>query len=138
MHTPPTTTETEDALIKAMNDLGVFSYVASVGRDKPPAVLNYPACMVFFTGDSDTGNTPRPVRRLNFTTAILAKNLTGEKAAADAGYALIDSVRDAVHGKYLGLVNTSKWACSSRRFMDFTAGVVTYIVEFNVDVYLTV
>lgn len=138
MTTTPTTGETEDALIQAMNDLGVFPYVASVGRDKPPATLNFPACMVFFTGDSDTGNAPRPVRRLNFTVAILAKNLSSEKAAADEGYALIDSVRDAVHGNDLGLVNTSHWTCSKRRFMGYTAGIVTYVVEFYVDVYLPV
>jgi hypothetical protein len=134
----PTTTDLEDALIAAMRSLAVFPYLASVGRDKPPATLNFPACMVFFTGDNDTGNTPRPVRRTSFTVAILAKNLTNEKAAADAGYALIDSVRDAVHGSYLGLSNTSKWICGPRRFMDYTAGVVTYTVEFYVDVYLPV
>ena len=134
----PSTSDLEDALIKAVADLGLFLYVASVGRDKPPVMLNFPAAMVFFTGDQDLGNVPRPVRRASFTVAVLAKNLTNEKAAADAGYALIDAVRDAVHGSVLGLACTSKWTCSSRRFMDYQAGIVTYAIEFTVDAYLAV
>ncbi|MBF0410978.1 MAG: hypothetical protein HQM10_26780 [Candidatus Riflebacteria bacterium] len=126
----------EDALIDKIRTIAEFKYVGSVGRDDRPAQMNYPAALVLFTGDSDSGNKPRAVRNIAFTVAVLAKNLVGRKEALRDVYQIIDAVRDLIHGSNLDISDLGKFSCDRRAFGGYSNGIVTYILEFSVKTYL--
>lgn len=130
--------EIENAMITTLEASGVFKYVGSIGRDGRPAAINYPAAMVFFNGESDTGNNPRPVRNASFLVAVLVRNLTGEKEAAQDAYDILDTVRDLFLGQTIGLSGIGAFACPARKFGGYANGVVTYLNEFTCKVYLNV
>lgn len=130
--------EIENAMLSELEESGLFKYTGSIGRDGRPAAINYPAAMVFFNGENDTGNNPRPVRNCSFVVAVLVRNLTGEKAAAQDAYDIIDSVRDLFLGKDLGLVGIGSFSCPARKFGGYANGVVTYLLEFGCKMYLNV
>jgi len=128
----------EDSIITTIRALDMFKVVDSLGRKKPPVTLNYPACFVYFAGDTNTGSKPRPVYTTDFVCLISGKNLTSEASAAGNAYTLIDTVRDAIEGKKLGIADIEPFICASRELVDYADGIVTYVVKFRTRHYLDV
>lgn len=125
-------TATETALIATIEALGLFRSVQSAGRDGEFKPLHHPAASVVFLGDADTGSRPRAVWDETYAVLIRDKNLSGEQAAARGVYALLQAVRDAIHGKTLGLANLAPFACTRRELIDYDKGLIDYQLTFTV------
>lgn len=122
---------TEDRLIETVAGLGLFRSVQSAGRDGEFKPLQYPAAAVVFMGDGDTGNRPRAVWEETYAVLIRDRNLSGEQAAARGVYALLQAVREAIHGKTLGLANVAPFACLRRELTDYDKGLIDYQLTFT-------
>lgn len=123
--------EIEDAMITAVSALGLFRQVGSIGRQAKPQALSYPSAFVYFAGDTDTGVRPRPVFNTQYEVAVYQSNKSGEAAAAKDTYDLLDSVRDAINGKALGLTDVDSFVCTGREMIDYEAGIISYVVKFT-------
>ena len=84
-----------------------------------------------FLGDADSGSRPRAVWDETYAVLIRDKNLAGEQAAARGVYGLLQAVRDAIHGKTLGLANVSPFACTRRELLDYDKGTIDYQLTFT-------
>lgn len=126
------------AALEDEDDNNLFRLVESLGRKKPPVTLNYPACFVYFAGDTNTGSKPRPVYWTEYECLISVKNIASEKTAADSIYALIDVVRDAIEGSQLDNDDIEPFMCMSRELVDYADGVISYVVKFRTRHYLDV
>lgn len=126
------------AALKDNDEVKLFRIIDSLGRKKPPVTLNYPACFVYFAGDTNTGSKPRPVYTTDFECLISVKNLTSEAQAASDIYTLIDAVRDAIEGKQLGNDDIEPFMCMARELVDYADGIISYVVKFRTRHYLDV
>lgn len=118
----------EDALLAAVNALGLFSLVDSAGRDTAPQLLTYPYASVFFIGDGQLVLNPRPIDELRYGVMVSAQNFSSEEEAAADVYRLIDAVRTAIRGKTLGIDDIEPFACRSRELISYEDGVITYLL----------
>jgi len=126
------------AALKDEDENKIFRLVESLGRKKPPVTLNYPACFVYFAGDTNTGSKPRPVYWTEYECLVSVKNLSSEKTAANSIYSLIDTVRDAIEGSQLKNNDIEPFVCMSRELVDYADGVISYVVKFRTRHYLDV
>ena len=126
------------AALKDEDENKIFRLVESLGRKKPPVTLNYPACFVYFAGDTNTGSKPRPVYWTEYECLVSVKNLSSEKTAANSIYSLIDTVRDAREGSQLKNNYIEPFVCMSRELVDYADGVISYVVKFRTRHYLDV
>ena len=126
------------AALKDEDENKIFRLVESLGRKKPPVTLNYPACFVYFAGDTNTGSKPRPVYWTEYECLVSVKNLSSEKTAANSIYSLIDTVRDAIEGSQLKNNYIEPFVCMSRELVDYADGVISYVVKFRTRHYLDV
>lgn len=126
------------AALKDEDENKIFRLVESLGRKKPPVTLNYPACFVYFAGDTNTGSKPRPVYWTEYECLVSVKNLSSEKTAANSIYSLIDAVRDAIEGSQLKNNDIEPFVCMSRELVDYADGVISYVVKFRTRHYLDV
>ncbi|HOE18765.1 MAG TPA: hypothetical protein PK344_15265 [Syntrophorhabdaceae bacterium] len=140
-----TIADIEDDIITAIaalkdddDDNKLFRIVESLGRKRPPVAINYPACFVYFAGDTNTGSRPRPIYQTDYECLVSVKNLSSEKDAADGVYALIDAVRDAIEGKQLDNDDIEPFMCVSRELSDYADGVISYVIKFRTRHYLAV
>jgi len=133
-----TIADIEDALLEAIEDLDEFKIVDSLGRKSMPAVLNYPACYVYFEADENTGNRPRPVYRMRFVALVINKNLQSEKQSARDTYGLVEAVEQAINGKQLSIEDIEPITCTKREFQNFENGIITYALTFETRHYLDV
>jgi len=124
-------TATEAALMTAIEALGLFKGVHGSGRDGEFKPLAHPAAAVVFLGDADSGSRPRAVWDETYAVLIRDKNLAGEQAAARGVYGLLQAVRDAIHGKTLGLPNIAPFACIRRELLDYDKGTIDYQLTFT-------
>jgi len=128
----------EDSIITTIRALDMFKVVDSLGRKKPPVTLNYPACFVYFAGDTNTSSKPRPVYWTDFECLVSTKNLSSEAVAANDVYTLIDRVRDEIEGSQLGIDDIEPFICMSREIVNYDDGVISYVVKFRTRHYLDV
>lgn len=133
-----TITEIEDAIICALEDAKCFEMVASFGREGTPPAPRFPAALVYFAGDSDTGNLPRPVFMTRFDVLVSSRNLSSEESAKRDAYQLLDAARDAILGKTLGLVGVGPFGMAGREFIRYGGGVATYALRFQARAFLPV
>jgi hypothetical protein len=112
----------EDAIIKAVQDLGLFRSVESAGRKALPTTLTYPSAFIYWSDYKDPDSAPRPVPRLEFEAFIADKNVQSEKAAARSTYALVEAIRDVLNGKTLGLPDVKPFKVTSIELADYTTG----------------
>lgn len=124
-------TATETALIAAIEALGLLRSVQSAGRDGEFKPLHTPAASVVFLSDADSGSRPRAVWDETYAVLIRDKNLAGEQAAARGVYGLLQAVREAIHGKTLGLANVAPFACTRRELIDYDKGTIDYQLTFT-------
>lgn len=133
-----TIAEIEDGIIQAVAALEIFKGVWSVGRKEVPASMTHPAAYVYFVSERDTGTKPRPVVELVYDVVVAVKNLRSEKDAARDAYSIMDSVRDALLGKTLGLSDIEPLTCVSREIAGYESGVIEYAVRFRTRQYLPI
>ena len=127
----------EDKLIETVNALGIFATLQSAGRMDIPPVYAYPACFVFFDGDTDTGNVARPVDEVSFSVVVQSQNLSFEQQAAHDIYSINDQVRGAIRSKVLGLADIEPFTCVSRQCTgyDDSDGVIEYTHIYRTRLY---
>lgn len=133
-----TISEIEDTLITTITNLELFRIVISLGREEEPVALDYPSAFVFFAGDKNTESQPRPIFAIQYAVLIKVKNLQSEAKAAKDTYGILDSVRDAINGKALGITDIEKFICMIREFESYKNGVITYRLQFQARHYLAV
>ena len=128
----------EDKMIAEMELLDLFKAVNSTGRDNPEPPRTYPIANVYFDGDRDVSSTsnPRPVPDYFYIVMITAKNLRGEKSAANNIYALMDAVITLFNGWALDLEGVQPMRYLERTLVDYKAGVITYAIRFRIPVIL--
>lgn len=126
-----TITEIEDAMIAALESLELFDAVDSAGRPGEFDALTYPAASAMFLSERDLGVKSRRVSELQFAVLVSAQNLQSEQAAAQDAYALIDAVRDAIHGQTLGAEDIEPFACLRRELVGYQDGIITYQLTFQ-------
>lgn len=133
-----TTSSIEDKMIADIKLSGRFKAVHSTGRENPEPPRTYPIANIYFDGDRDVTSVdnPRPVPDYFYVVQITAKNLRGEKAAADNVYELMDAVRDLFNGSTLGLDGIQPMRYLERALVKYEAGVITYAMRFRVPVIL--
>ena len=133
-----TIAEIEDKIISTLDGLGIFRKVSSLGRKAAPVTMSYPSAHAYFVSDRDTGTKPRPVMTLTYEILVVGKNLSGEGQAAADVYSLLDSVREAINGKYLDFTDIEPFTCVSREIAGYEDGVISYILRFQTRHYLEV
>jgi hypothetical protein len=121
----------EDKIIETIKGLNLFKKVDSLGRKDRPAALSYPSAFAFFVSEMSTGVKSRPVMDTVFAVLVVNKNLASESAAAKDSYTLCDAVRDAIHGKDLGITDIEPFEFISRELIDYDSGVLTYDLRFK-------
>ena len=131
-----TTSTIEDKFIADTKLLGVFRAVHSTGRENPLPPKILPVCNIYFDGDRDVSSRdhPRPVPDYFYVFMITAKNLRGEKAAADNVYILMDNVIDLFNGSTMGLEGIQPIRYQERALVSYEAGVITYAIRFRIPV----
>jgi hypothetical protein len=128
--------EIEDVLLETLRDMQIFNLIDSIGRNKSPEVLIYPAAGVYFYEMTDTGVRSRPAYDELYNVVIKNQNVQSEAAAAKDTYSLIKKVRDAIHGKALGIENISCFRCSSIKITGYEDdGEIEYTLTFKTTNY---
>ncbi len=133
-----TISQIEDRLIDVVKGLNIFKLVDSLGRKSKPVALNYPSAFVYFLSDRNTESQPRPVYELIYEVVVVNKNVSTEAKAAKDTYSYIDSVRDAINGKTLGISDIEPFTCVSRDMTAYEEGVIMYTLRFKTRHYLPV
>jgi phage gp37-like protein len=133
-----TIADVENKMLESIRATGKFKLVDSVGRSAPPLAMNYPAAFVFFVGDEDTGNRPRPIYNTRFDVVVVNKNLRGEQQVARDTYELLEDVRESVVGKTYGLEALSPLEMVGRSMLEYENGVVSYALHFAARMYMPV
>ena len=133
-----TTTSIEDKMMALMQQSDLFKAVHSTGRENPEPPRTYPIANIYFDGDRDVTSTsnPRPVPDYFYVVQITAKNLRGEKAAADNIYELMDSVIDLFNGSTIDLEGIQPIRYLERALVAYSAGIITYAIRFRIPVIL--
>ncbi len=128
----------EDKMIAEMKLLGIFKAVDSTGRENPLPPKTFPVSNIYFDGDRDVSSrdNPRPVPDYFYVVQITAKNLRGEKAAANNIYVLMDAVISLFNGWTLDLEGIQPMRYQERALVSYDAGVITYAIRFRVPVIL--
>lgn len=128
----------EDKMMAEMENLDLFKAVHSTGRENPLPPKSFPVSNIYFDGDRDVSNTsnPRPVPDYFYVVQITAKNLRGEKDAANNIYALMDAVITLFNGWTLGLEGVQPMRYLERALVGYEAGVITYAIRFRIPVIL--
>jgi hypothetical protein len=132
-----TIAQIEETLLGAVANLGAFATVQSAGRKALPEIYAYPACFVYWAGDTDAGAVPRPVDVVEFRVVVQVINLATEGLAAQDAYALNDLVRAAIRGKTLGFASIGPFVCQSRQCTDYDdeTGMIEYTHTYSTKLY---
>lgn len=137
----PTITDIENALLNALKATGAFTVVESIGRSDVPDALAHPAAFVYFVSDTDTRagdedeEPPLPVDEVLYDVIVQSKNLISAEAAAQDSYGLLDTARDAIHGKTLGLTRARSFRCLSRVLAGYENGVISYRLRMRTEIW---
>ena len=133
-----TTTQIEEALIKALKETDIFKKVDSLGRGEPPKALTYPFASVYFDEDRDDTDRrmSRPVPDFYYVILVTVNNHRSEKDAARDAYDIMDEVRDLFNGKTLGIEGLQPIRMITRKVMDYKAGKITYAMRLRIPVIL--
>lgn len=121
----------EDALIAAVTALNLFKVVQSAGRDGNFKPLHYPAAAACYYGDKTAASSPRLLVDAEFLVLIADKNLKNQESAAQGVYALIDQVRDAIHGSTLAQDDIEPFYLSGTQMLDYDKGIISYQLTFT-------
>ena len=133
-----TTTSIEDRLMAELEQSALFKAVYSTVREDPLPPKTFPIATIYFDGDRDISdeNNPRPVPDYFYIVQITAKNLRGEKAAAENAYTLMDAVIALFNGKTLDLEGIQPIRYTERALVGYKAGVITYAIRLRIPVIL--
>jgi hypothetical protein len=124
--------------LKTTDEKPVFLDVESMGRKGKPVAFRFPAAFVCYLSDQKIPSKPRPMFKRRFTVVIVNQNVSNEKNAATDTYELIESARDAILGKTLGLSGVSPFELLGITIDEFDAGKITYTLFFETTVYLPI
>lgn len=131
----PTIREIEDKIIIAIQGTGDFGLVASLALvAKPIKTTEISSAFVYFEKDILQGEKTRPVYKNYFV--VVAEYYLG-KSEIDTYFA-IDSLRDSLQGKTLGLTDITPFICDSRTITGFEEGIIQYSLVFTTNTYLPI
>jgi len=133
-----TLTAHEDAMMGAVEAIGVFKQLDSIGRKDTPGPIIYPAGFIYFLFERLVTESPRPVYDRFFDVIVKVKNLRSEKDAADDAYSIMDSIKAAVVGKDFGLTGVGPFVCMGAQLGEYEGGVITYVMGFRAKAYMPV
>lgn len=128
----PTIREVENAIVVAIQSTGDFGSVVSLTlAAKPMKSTEVASAYVYLKNDLLQGEGTRPVYKTYFI--VVAEYNVG-KTEMDT-YFLIDSLRDCLQGKTLGLKDLTPFICDSRTLTAFEGGVIQYTLVFTSNLY---
>jgi hypothetical protein len=122
----------EDHIIATVEGLSLFRQVLSAGRKAIPTVLSYPAALVCFTGDVNTGMGSRLVMQETFQVVVVHKNLVSEKKAARSAYDLLVAVRTSLHGENWDHDDLDQMNFEKTDLISYESGEIAYAMTFSV------
>lgn len=126
----------EEAIVSALEDLGVFKQVSSADKKAGLAERpQYPAAYVSYVDDSLVQDQPRPIYNRFFQIYILIRDLTGPDNAKTASAGVLGAVDGKLSGSKLGFSNIGPLVRTRTVHNGYDEGVLGFIMQYRCKFY---